>query len=47
MARMRDRLIHRYFGVDYPLVWDTVNNDIPILKSQIEKIIQSETDKRS
>ena len=44
---MRDRLIHRYFGVDYPLVWDTVNNEIPILKSQIEKIIQSETDKRS
>jgi uncharacterized protein with HEPN domain len=22
MARMRDRLIHDYFGVDYELVWD-------------------------
>lgn len=24
MAGMRDRLIHRYFGIDYDLVWDVV-----------------------
>jgi len=24
IARMRDRLIHGYFGVDYQLVWDVV-----------------------
>lgn len=42
MARMRDRLIHHYFGVDYPIVWDTVVNDVPKLKSQITKILQAE-----
>jgi len=39
MARMRDKLIHRYFGVDYQLVWVTVLEDIPVLKVQIEKLI--------
>lgn len=42
MARMRDRLIHHYFGVDYPIVWDTIQNDIPTLKERIRKIIESE-----
>ena len=40
MARMRDRLIHHYFGVDYVLVWNTVNEHIPILRKQLEKVIQ-------
>jgi len=44
MARIRDRLIHHYFGVDYPIVWDTVQSDIPILKTQIEEIIRLEQD---
>ena len=32
---MRDRLIHDYFGVDYELVWDVVQNRIPELRDQI------------
>jgi uncharacterized protein with HEPN domain len=35
MARMRDRLIHHYFGVDYELVWNTVCEDIPRLKIKL------------
>jgi len=33
MARMRDRLIHGYFGVDYTIVWDVVRQKIPALDS--------------
>jgi uncharacterized protein with HEPN domain len=42
MARMRDRLIHHYFGVDYPVVWDTVISDVPELAEKIEKLIEAE-----
>ena len=41
MARMRDRLIHHYFGVDYELVWSIVNENIPIFKEQLQKILQN------
>ena len=37
---MRNVIIHEYFGVDAEKVWDTVQSDIPLLKSQIEKIIK-------
>jgi uncharacterized protein with HEPN domain len=36
---MRDRLIHDYFGVDYELVWDVVQNRIPALRQQIREIL--------
>lgn len=36
MAGMRDRLIHGYFGVDYDLVWDVVQQKILPLKQAIE-----------
>lgn len=39
LSGMRDKLIHRYFGVDYELLWDVVINKIPDLKPKIEKII--------
>ncbi|MBC8420111.1 MAG: DUF86 domain-containing protein [Desulfobacterales bacterium] len=39
MAGMRDRLIHGYFGIDYFLVWETVEQDIPTLKSRIREIL--------
>jgi len=42
MTRMRDRLIHHYFGVDYAMVWDIVKNDIPELKIRIENILTAE-----
>ena len=39
ISGMRDRLIHAYFGVDYKLVWKTIENRLPELKKQIEKMI--------
>jgi uncharacterized protein with HEPN domain len=41
MAGMRDRLIHGYFGVDYEIVWDVVENRIPELRDQISAILEA------
>jgi uncharacterized protein with HEPN domain len=41
IARMRDRLIHGYFGVDYQLVWDMVQEKIPELRRNVQRIINS------
>jgi len=36
----RNRLIHGYFNVDPGIIWSTAVNDLPRLKSGIEKIIE-------
>ena len=39
MARMRDRLIHNYMGVDFTIDWDVLKTRIPILHLQIETLL--------
>jgi uncharacterized protein with HEPN domain len=41
---MRNRLVHVYFDIDVGLVWDTVQNDLPVLIAQIEPLVPEETD---
>lgn len=36
---MRDKLAHKYFGVDLALAWSVIEKDLPGLKKQIQKII--------
>jgi len=38
IARMRDRFIHG-FWVDYQLVWDVVQEKLPELKRNLQRII--------
>jgi uncharacterized protein with HEPN domain len=47
MARMRDKLIHHYFGIDYTIVWDVAKNEVPVLHSKIVEIIQNEEQNKS
>ena len=39
LARMRDKLIHQYFGVDIATVWLTATEDLPTLKEEVKRII--------
>ena len=35
---MRDKIIHEYFGVSLPIVWETIKNDLPAFKQEVKKI---------
>lgn len=39
IAGMRNVLVHEYFVVDIPAVWDTVQDDLPPLKQQIRSVL--------
>ncbi|MBI4763454.1 MAG: DUF86 domain-containing protein [Deltaproteobacteria bacterium] len=39
MIGLRNRLIHGYFDINLDIVWSTVWEDLPLLVSDLEKII--------
>ena len=39
MRAMRNRIVHVYFKVDEKLMWDTVQNDLPPLISELERLL--------
>ena len=41
---MRNRLVHAYFEVDIELVWQTVQEDLPLLITQLERIVPQDSD---
>ena len=42
---MRNRLVHAYFEVDIGLVWQTVQEDLPPLIAQLERIVPPDSGK--
>jgi len=40
IARMRDKIIHFYFGVDYEIVWKVIKERLPVLKQQIKRVLK-------
>ena len=43
MVSMRNKVLHEYFGVDLDILWKTVKEDLPLLKQQVEEIVESLT----
>ncbi len=39
MRAMRNRIVHVYFNVDEKLMWDTIENDLPPLIRELEKLL--------
>ena len=40
IIKMRHLLVHGYYSIQMPIVWDILQNDLPILRPQIEAYIQ-------
>ena len=39
MIGMRNRLVHAYFGVNVAVVWQTVQENLPTLLTDLEKVL--------
>ena len=44
LVGMRNRLVHAYFDIDLPLVWETVCNDLPVLIARLEPLVPPEAE---
>ncbi len=42
MVRMRDEVIHHYFGINYDIVWNVATQEVPSLLSEIDRILHHE-----
>lgn len=40
MARMRDKIAHLYFGIDYALVWGVATKELLDIRPEIERVLQ-------
>ncbi|MDJ1179821.1 DUF86 domain-containing protein [Roseofilum sp. BLCC_M91] len=43
ISGMRDKVVHEYFGVDTQVLWDTVQDDLPLLRPTINQMLQDRT----
>ena len=41
--RIRDKIAHFYFGIDYEIVWNVIKEKLPEIKPVIEKILKDLT----
>ncbi|MDP2157035.1 MAG: DUF86 domain-containing protein [Nitrospirota bacterium] len=39
MARMRDKITHFYFGINYKVVWSVVKKELPAIEPAVAKIL--------
>ncbi len=39
IAGLRNRIVHDYFGLDLEIIWQVIDNDLPSLKAELEKLV--------
>jgi len=44
IRRMRNILIHEYFGVSLKVVWDTAHSNLPELKALIQRVLAEQAE---
>ena len=47
IVAMRNRLIHAYFDIDRDIVWRTVTEEIPLLRSRLVQLLPKDSTARS
>jgi uncharacterized protein with HEPN domain len=41
IVRMRDKLIHHYYGIDLEVIWNTLNEDLDSLEKVVQELISN------
>jgi uncharacterized protein with HEPN domain len=39
MRAIRNKIVHDYRGINLHIIWDTVKNDLPTLKAQVQSLL--------
>jgi uncharacterized protein with HEPN domain len=42
ISDFRNVLAHEYFGIDYDIMWEIISRKIPVLRDEIQAILQNE-----
>ena len=40
MRGIRNKIVHDYLEINVDVIWDTVKNDLPPLKAQVQKLLE-------
>ena len=40
ISALRDLITHRYFGVDFEIIWDVIENKLDDLETNVKRIMQ-------
>ncbi|MGC1374856.1 MAG: DUF86 domain-containing protein [Anaerolineales bacterium] len=40
MRGIRNKIVHDYLEINTDVIWDTIKNDLPVLKSQVQKLLE-------
>jgi len=43
LCDFRNVVVHRHFGIDRKIIWDTLRNDLPVLVPALRRLLEQET----